>query len=198
MKALTLTQPWASLMAMGAKRIETRSWFTLYRGPVAIHAARGFPAWAKDLCSDDRFCEALGWEKLRLALDPDWYKEVRRRADSLPRGCILATGTLVGCLQADLVPHYVKPFTEQERAFGDYSMGRYAWLFDDVKPLAEPVPAYGALGLWEWKGVISGETKPLVPELKVVQRHPPFCGCRICTPPAVVKAFREAQGAGKV
>ena len=44
MKALTLTQPWASLVACGAKTIETRSWRTPYRGPVAIHAAKGFPA----------------------------------------------------------------------------------------------------------------------------------------------------------
>ena len=43
MKALTLTQPWASLVAIGAKRIETRSWSTPYRGLLAIHAAKGFP-----------------------------------------------------------------------------------------------------------------------------------------------------------
>src|SRR6476620_4962366 len=41
MKALTLTQPWATLIASGAKRVETRSWGTSYRGPVAIHAAKG-------------------------------------------------------------------------------------------------------------------------------------------------------------
>ena len=43
MKAITLTQPWASLVALGAKRIETRSWNTNYRGPLAIHAAKGLP-----------------------------------------------------------------------------------------------------------------------------------------------------------
>lgn len=31
MKAISLWQPWASLMAVGAKRYETRSWGTLYR-----------------------------------------------------------------------------------------------------------------------------------------------------------------------
>jgi activating signal cointegrator 1 len=48
MKAITLTQPWATLVAIGAKRIETRSWPTNYRGPLAIHAAKGFPKWAKE------------------------------------------------------------------------------------------------------------------------------------------------------
>ncbi len=43
MKAITLHQPWATLVAVGAKRIETRSWATSYRGPLAIHAARTTP-----------------------------------------------------------------------------------------------------------------------------------------------------------
>jgi hypothetical protein len=37
-KALTLHQPWASLIAEGVKRYETRAWTTRYRGPIAIHA----------------------------------------------------------------------------------------------------------------------------------------------------------------
>lgn len=39
MKALTIWQPWASLIARGVKQYETRSWPTKYRGPIAIHAA---------------------------------------------------------------------------------------------------------------------------------------------------------------
>lgn len=39
-KALTLYQPWATLIAIGAKKIETRSWDTKYRGPLAIHASK--------------------------------------------------------------------------------------------------------------------------------------------------------------
>ena len=45
MKAITLTQPWATLVAIGAKRIETRSWRTFYRGPLAIHAGKTLPAY---------------------------------------------------------------------------------------------------------------------------------------------------------
>ena len=44
MKAITLWQPWASLIACGAKKYETRSWATRYRGPIAIHAAKKYPA----------------------------------------------------------------------------------------------------------------------------------------------------------
>lgn len=40
MKALTIYQPWATLIAIGAKHIETRSWSTKYRGPLAVHAGK--------------------------------------------------------------------------------------------------------------------------------------------------------------
>lgn len=39
MKTFSLMQPWAMLVALGAKRLETRSWQTHYRGPLAIHAS---------------------------------------------------------------------------------------------------------------------------------------------------------------
>lgn len=40
MKAITIKQPWATLIALGEKRFETRSWQTKYRGPIAIHAGK--------------------------------------------------------------------------------------------------------------------------------------------------------------
>ncbi|HET8777953.1 MAG TPA: hypothetical protein VFN76_09870 [Candidatus Limnocylindria bacterium] len=59
MKALSLTQPWASLVAIGAKTIETRNWTTAHRGPVAIHAAKGFPEGARYICHDEPFGSTL-------------------------------------------------------------------------------------------------------------------------------------------
>lgn len=40
-KALTVLQPYAHLIATGAKRVENRNWYTPYRGPLVIHAGRG-------------------------------------------------------------------------------------------------------------------------------------------------------------
>ena len=40
MRAITIRQPFASLVVTGRKRLETRKWFTSYRGPLLIHAAR--------------------------------------------------------------------------------------------------------------------------------------------------------------
>jgi hypothetical protein len=43
MKALTIWQPWASLIVEGSKDIENRSWSTDYRGPLLIHAGAHKP-----------------------------------------------------------------------------------------------------------------------------------------------------------
>lgn len=41
MKALSVKQPWASLIACGFKTIECRTWKTNYRGPLLICASQG-------------------------------------------------------------------------------------------------------------------------------------------------------------
>lgn len=127
MKALTLTQPWATLVAIGAKRVETRSWTTNYRGPLAIHAAKGFPREAMDFARMER---TLG-----------------RLPARIPRSCIVATARLVAVRSTMEVEQEISAL---ERLYGDYSSGRFAWILDDVQQLAEPIPARGALGLWTW------------------------------------------------
>lgn len=42
MKALSIQQPWAYCITHGTKRVENRSWYTSYRGPLLIHAAKTF------------------------------------------------------------------------------------------------------------------------------------------------------------
>lgn len=144
MKALTLSQPWATLVAIGAKRIETRSWPTKYRGPLAIHAAKSGPDVARDAFPDrGRFIDALK----AGGADP-W---------NLPRGAIVATCRLVGCFKISrsatyqLVTGERIEILEPEESFGDYTPGRYGWLLADVKPLPKAIPARGALGLWTWE-----------------------------------------------
>lgn len=40
MKALSIKEPWASLIMKGKKTIETRTWRTSYRGPVLLCASK--------------------------------------------------------------------------------------------------------------------------------------------------------------
>jgi hypothetical protein len=141
MRALTLTQPWATLVALGAKRIETRSWHTKYTGPIAIHAAKGFPRWAKETCWTDPFASLLR-PVLENAIST-WNDPLL-----LPTGAVLATANLDGCrFTSDVVGQ----ISEQERALGDYSAGRYAWFLSDVKVFYPPILATGAQGLWRWE-----------------------------------------------
>ncbi|GIK37898.1 MAG: hypothetical protein BroJett011_17310 [Chloroflexota bacterium] len=65
MRCLTLTQSWAALVTLGAKQIETRSWSTRYRGPLAIHAGQGYGRWSRSyltgLCQSEPFRQVLDW-----------------------------------------------------------------------------------------------------------------------------------------
>jgi hypothetical protein len=59
MKAISLWQPWATLVAIGAKTIETRGWSTSYRGPIAIHAAKKLIPDFGSICHSEPFSSAL-------------------------------------------------------------------------------------------------------------------------------------------
>jgi hypothetical protein len=161
MKVLTLTQPWATLVAIGAKHIETRSWETLYRGPLAIHAAAGYGKGGRrghqELCGTEPFCSVLNaacerhyrpWSGLRDMVAHPF----------MPLGAIVATCELQSVVRVEILDSYVHhdlfTMTDQERAFGDYTPGRFAWLLANVRPLPAPIPAKGALGLWTWDGAL--------------------------------------------
>ena len=131
-KALSLLQPWASLVVIGAKTVETRSWNTDYRGRLLIHASKGKSGAA-------------------LAAEPFLAKYIPRFAE-LPFGAIIGEVMLtevVRLTELALPPALLDRLTLEERAFGAYDTGRYAWLLEDAIQYDHPVPATGALGLWD-------------------------------------------------
>lgn len=142
MKAISLWQPYASLVAHGLKRIETRSWSTSYRGPVLIHAARRYEV--------DVYHTL--WQRFPEVRDA-WLGEP-------PRGALVAVARL-----ADVRPMawggrprpadalVIDDQTRLERAVGDWQPGRYGWVLEDVRPLDRPIPCLGAQGLWEVRRV---------------------------------------------
>lgn len=126
MKAISILQPWASLIAIGVKHIETRTWKTDYRGALAIHASKGFRDEARSLCFDPTFARYIRFP--------------------LPLGCIIAIcrlGEVYPISASDWIP-------SKERPFGDYTPGRYGWMLEDIHALAEPIPIKGRLRLWDW------------------------------------------------
>ena len=135
MTRVNLPQPFATLIAIGAKRIETRSWGTKYRGPLAIHAAKGYPEEARRLCSERPFQSALA-------------KEGYFSAELLLRSHIVAVCNLVACEK--MTPELIAMVPEPERSFGFYEPGRWMWMLEEVRPVSIPGEVKGALGLWEW------------------------------------------------
>lgn len=142
LRVLTVWQPWASLIAIGAKRIETRGWSTRQRGLLAIAAAaKPLPA-AATLGGTDRISLALARGGIRAVHD-------------LPLGKIVAVCDLTDVLQVPenveaRIPHaFTSRFeASDERYFGDFTPGRFGWFLRDVHRLAEPVPARGKQRLW--------------------------------------------------
>lgn len=138
MKAISVHQPYGALLVARIKLFETRGWRTSYRGPIAIHVARTTASLTEDLLASCR-CEAF-----LNAVD-------MRRFDRSPLeaqlGCVIGTAELVDVKPADQVFASLS-----EQLFGDFGPGRYAWSFRNVVALPVPVPARGALGLWDWDG----------------------------------------------
>jgi hypothetical protein len=142
MKCLSLWQPWASLIAVGAKLIETRSWSTSHRGPVAIHAAALWGHKQYQLCHSGVFYRALS---AGGAFVPDMRTPRRRPPFCLPLGCIVAVAKVVDCFQ---ITPMSRPLDDRELAFGNYETGRYGWELSDIVRLERPIPFKGRQGLF--------------------------------------------------
>ena len=104
MRALTLHQPYASFIALGVKHIETRSFKTNYRGPLAIHAGKRRP---KQIWCDadegtpelvfplfDSYEQNPCWEWMENVHD---YTQQGYRWIG-PLGVVVATANLVACV----------------------------------------------------------------------------------------------------
>jgi hypothetical protein len=135
MKAISLIQPYATLIIMGYKQLETRSWQTSHRGNLAIHASAGKPDWAREVAERDPY--------IKRALDKHGLT-----FDALPRGAVIGTVGVRGMLPID--KNLVSRLSPLEFACGDYSMpGRFAWELFSAVPLDKPITCRGALSVWE-------------------------------------------------
>ena len=134
LKVLSLTEPYATLIRLGKKKIETRSFKTNYRGELYIHASSTkIPKEWKN-----------NKELMNLIKDND-----------LNFGYIICKCNLVDCVYMD------KEFLDNikkdklEYLVGDYKLGRYAWILDDIEVLDRPIFAKGKLGIWNYEEDIS-------------------------------------------
>jgi len=134
--ALTLWQPWASLLVTRVKVHETRSWPAprrLVGGRIAIHAAASHPARRHVGPKLDAIC--------RTTFGDDWRAV-------LPLGAVLATAILEGSVPTDALRSTT---SASDLACGIWDDGRWAWTLSSIQVLVEPSPAKGGQGIWTWR-----------------------------------------------
>ena len=123
-KAISLWQPWASLMALGLKKNETRSWATQYRGPLYIHAAK----------------KVIEWPSIDIQAA---FDGIAFQPPDLPLGCLVCKVDLIDCKKIFIHNRPDYP----ERAFGDYTPYRFMWITENLETF-EPIPYRGRQGLF--------------------------------------------------
>ena len=169
MKALSLTPLYATLLATGEKRYETRCWHPreLREETVAIHASAFMPASERGRQTAPHFREALARHG---------YGPMQSRVSGgnpVPRGAILALCEVVGfwrCGDTVFSPRAQRLLgrDDAEAAFGDFrprdekGRTRWAWAVAAVRPLFRPVPCKGRLGLWDVPPEVAREVLSLV------------------------------------
>lgn len=129
MKAITIKQPFASLIAAGIKEYEFRTWKTKYRGEILIHAGKG--------------------------IDRKAMKKYEKYGLDYPAGCIIAKAILTDCIEVDdefrailnkknpLVYSSIIKHTEWEG---------YGFQLENVEKIY-PISVNGKLSIWEYDHV---------------------------------------------
>lgn len=174
MRTISLWQPYAQLVAIGAKQVETRHWKTDRRGPLAIHAAKRPPEWSEDEDTRraiDNVLQAAGYLSSKdyrgSRIDPNPISREANRVE-LPRGCVVATCELVDCVEMQETDFMGIPAISigawddrlwkieggrqslrDEFRFGNFQPGRFAWILDKIQRI-DPVPEKGRQGFWDW------------------------------------------------
>lgn len=150
MKALTIWQPWASLIAMGIKTVEWRGWPAprwVVGQRLVIHAGMTDPrGHVRDLLvSEARLRGSLG-PQADIAKAREALQQWSGRPFLLPRGAGLCTVVLGQPKRADLLGFTVPAG----------SAPNFAWPLEELVAWDEPVDCRGAQGFWNWPLPLDG------------------------------------------
>ena len=129
MKVLSIKEPYASLIKEKKKLMETRSFKTNYRGELYIHASASLIS--KKTKDNIQLMNLLGDISLN-------YEK------------IICKCNLVDCIYMDEEFINEVKKNQQEYLCGEYKIGRYAWILDNIKPLEPMIPAKGSLNIWNY------------------------------------------------
>lgn len=124
MKALTIKEPWASLIIEEYKKYEFRSWKTKYRGKILIHAG-------------------LGIEKDMMERFKDYNIDINP-------GYIIGEATITDCILVDEEFNCELRCIDSVVYGRSNHTETYAWKLENVVKYEKPIPCKGKLGLWNY------------------------------------------------
>ena len=126
MKAITIKQPYASLIREGYKEYEFRTWKTNYRGEIYIHAGKG--------------------------IDKEGMNRVKDYHLSYPSGCIIAKAKITDCVEVDekLSQELLKKNKNVYHNLQNKKEKRYGFKIENVQKI-DPIPVKGKLSLWDYE-----------------------------------------------
>ncbi len=136
MKAITLLQPYAQLIAVGVTPYHALTWEDEYRGPVAIHASTVKSTQGEQIAQEREFYDALKSHKVSY--------------DQLPFGKVIATAELVAVHHAPYLVHHISRLHRKLLA-GRPHTHRYIFEFGNLKLIKEPSAHKDGKELWEWQ-----------------------------------------------
>lgn len=150
MLALTIWQPWCSLIVVGAKPYEFRGW----SAPRSVRGQRiGLHAGARKIKRDEvaDLIISLHNEPWTTGLHKDvalpLLERVLLRTDILPLSSIIGTAVLGEPVRADTIAgEFGAPVNDSDRT----QHSNWAWPLTDIQPVQPIVPARGAQGFWDW------------------------------------------------
>lgn len=125
MKALTIKNPWATLIIEGYKKYEFRSWKTKYRGKILIHTS---------INPDKKIID--NFENLNL---------------NYQNGYIIGEAEIIDCIE--VTKEFEEKLVRENKQVYGMTVGRggYAWKLENVVKYNKPIPIKGKLGLWEYE-----------------------------------------------
>ena len=129
MKAITIKQPYATLIAEGLKEYEFRTWKTKYRGDILIHAGKGIDKKAMERFKD-------------LNLE-------------YPSGCIIAKATITDCVYVEEQLKEKLKKKNDKVYYGivnkDSNWEGYGFKLENIEKIT-PIEIKGKLSLWDYEG----------------------------------------------
>lgn len=129
MRMLTLKEPFATLISLKIKTIETRSWKTKYRGEMYIH---------------------VGLKRPNYVYKSNDFKKIADKYQYNNFGYVICKCKLVDCIE--MTEKYIEDVKKNNYInyiCGEYKVGRFAWILEDIE-IIDKFPAKGRLGIWHY------------------------------------------------